>query len=237
MLSPIREFAARFRSHWRLLSVLLVGALALWGFLELADEVAEGEMQALDERLLLALRDADDPAEPVGPRWLEELMRDFTALGGVGVTTLITVFAAGLLWLQDKRRVATLLLVAVVGGTLLGLLLKSGFDRPRPDLVPHGSHVYTRSFPSGHSMTAAVVYLTLGATVAAAQRGRRLRWFVMGSAVLVTVAVGMSRVYLGVHWPTDVLAGWAIGVAWAIVSWLAVTTLARGWGERGDGAP
>ena len=124
--------------------------------------------------------------------------------------------------LQVRRRLA-----AVGGGIVLSSLLKAGFERPRPELVPHGSLVYTASFPSGHSMMAAVVYLTLGALLARAQPRRRLKVYLLALAVLVTVAVGISRVYLGVHWPTDVLAGWTIGGAWALLWWAVALGLQR----------
>ena len=109
----------------------------------------------------------------------------------------------------------------------LSTLLKIGFDRPRPDLVPHEAIVYTASFPSGHAMLAAVVYLTLGALLARVQPRRLLKLYLLGLAILLTVAVGASRVYLGVHWPTDVVAGWAVGAAWALLCWAAALWLQR----------
>ena len=146
--------------------------------------------------------------------------------GGVGVLTLLTLAVCGFLLMQGRRRATALVLASVVGGVVLSSLLKLGFDRPRPDLVPHGSLVYTASFPSGHAMMAAVVYLTLGALLARVQSERRLQVYLLALAVLTTVAVGISRVYLGVHWPSDVLAGWTAGAAWALACWLAA-----GWIE------
>jgi hypothetical protein len=131
--------------EWPLLLALLAPAAAAWAFLELADEVGEGSTEALDERLLLSLRSAVDPADPLGPPWLQEMMRDFTALGGVGVLTLITLAAAGYLLIVRKWRAALAVLVAVGGGILISQLIKAGIDRPRPDLVPHGSYVSTAS--------------------------------------------------------------------------------------------
>lgn len=209
---------------WTLATLLLVAA-CLWAFIGLADEVAEGETHDFDTRLLLALRNPADPADPLGPGWVEELGRDMTALGSFGVLALVTLAVAGFLWLQGNRRSMWLMLVAVGGGQALSSLAKHGFDRPRPDLVPHGTLVYTTSFPSGHSMMAAVTYLTLATLVARVQPTRALKAYVLGLAVLVTVAVGVSRVYLGVHWPTDVLAGWTAGAAWALGCWLAATWL------------
>jgi undecaprenyl-diphosphatase len=214
-----REFAV--------LAALALAAAALWGFAELAGDVLEGDTRAFDERILLALRSAGDRSDPLGPGWLEELMRDVTALGSTGVLTFITLAVAGFLALDRKTHAAAFVVVAVGGGMLLSTLLKMGFDRPRPDLVPHGAVVYTASFPSGHSMLAAVTYLTLGALLARVQPRLVLKLYLLGLAVLLTVAVGASRVYLGVHWPTDVLAGWAVGAAWALSCWAAALWLQR----------
>ena len=150
-----------------------------------------------------------------------------TALGGIGVLTFLTLAAAGYLWLSGKRRSMLLLLVSVGGGQLLSTLFKRGFERPRPDLVPHEALVYTASFPSGHAMMAAVTYLTLAAMLARVQPSRVLKVYILALAMIVTVAVGVSRVYLGVHWPTDVLAGWTAGAAWALVCWTLASRLAQ----------
>lgn len=203
----------------------MILGLGIFAFIGIADEVLEGDTLRLDRWLLLALRAPGDPGDPLGPAWLEEMFRDFTALGGFGVLSLLTLASAGYLWLQGLRRIALFVLLAIGGGLLLTLALKSGFDRPRPDLVSHGSMVYTSSFPSGHSMLSAVVYLTGGALLAVVHTARRVRIFLIGCAVLATLLVGVSRVYLGVHWPSDVLAGWAAGAAWAAACWLVVQWL------------
>ena len=223
-LAPLGRWARR---EVALLAVLALASGALWGFAELADEVLEGETHAFDETILLALRSPTDRSDPLGPRWLEETMRDVTALGGIGVLAFITLAVAGFLALQRKTHAALFVVLAVGGGQLLSTLLKVGFDRPRPDLVPHGAMVSTASFPSGHSMMAAITYLTLGALLARVQPRRRLKLYLLGLAMLLTVAVGVSRVYLGVHWPTDVLAGWALGAAWALLCWAAALWLQR----------
>lgn len=119
------------------------------------------------------------------------------------------------------------MLAAIIGGVVVSTLLKSLFDRPRPDLVPHLSHVYTSSFPSGHSMLSAIVYLTLGSLLAAVMPSRKLKVYVLAVAIIVTVVVGASRVYLGVHYPTDVLAGWLAGLVWALLCWLIARWLQR----------
>ncbi|MEX6504952.1 phosphatase PAP2 family protein [Jiella sp. M17.18] len=202
------------------LVVALITAAAVWAFVALAGEVVEGDTKAFDTTILLAFRNPADPSDPFGPPWLEELGRDMTALGGTGVMIMITVFVSLYLLFAGKRRSMWLVLAAIGSGFLMDRLLKMGFDRPRPDLVPHGSYVYTASFPSGHSMMSAIVYLTLATLTARVEPRRRVRAYLIVCACLLTVLVGISRVYLGVHWPSDVLAGWTAGGAWAFGWWL-----------------
>ncbi|MDX1631935.1 MAG: phosphatase PAP2 family protein [Thermoanaerobaculia bacterium] len=211
--------------YWLL--ALLVLALSAWIFVEVAGEVMEGGAQAMDRALLLALRSPTDLSDPLGPVWAEELMRDFTALGANGILILTTLLAAGALFLARKPHAAWALIVAVGLGLGASFLLKSAFDRPRPDLVPHGTLVRTRSFPSGHAMGSALTYLTLAALLARQTAELRLKLYFFAGALLLTILVGISRVYLGVHWPTDILAGWTAGVFWAILSWTAVRSLQR----------
>lgn len=211
------------RKAFREWSVLAVAALLLasvWAFFELADEVQEGDTRRFDEAVLLWMRSPVDLTDPIGPGWVEEIGRDFTALGGIAVLVMIVLAASGYLALRRKYRAALWLMLATGTGIALSTLLKMGYDRPRPDLVPHGSIVYTKSFPSGHSLMAAVVYLTIGALLARIQPRRRLKVYILTLAILLTLLVGLSRIYLGVHWPTDVLAGWSIGAAWALMFWL-----------------
>jgi undecaprenyl-diphosphatase len=198
-----------------------------WGFMELADDVREGDTHDLDSSLLLALRNPADLADPVGPGWLEEAARDITGLGGYAILAIITWVTWAYLMMAGKRGAALLVLVSIIGGTLLSNGLKIGFERPRPDLVPHAAQVYTASFPSGHAMLSAVTYLTLGALLARVEKSRRARAFVMALAVAITLLVGASRVYLGVHWPSDVLAGWSVGAAWASLCWFVALQLQR----------
>jgi undecaprenyl-diphosphatase len=206
--------------------VILVG---IWIFIELADEVLEGGTLAFDRAMLLKMRNPCDPSDPLGPKWVEELFRDFTALGSAGVLTLVTLAAAGFLAMERRLSSVILLLVAVGGGVLLVSLLKLGFDRPRPDLVAHGAYVQMSSFPSGHSKLSAVAYLTLGGLLTRMHPRPWVRIYLLFLAMLLTFLVGISRVYLGVHWPTDVLAGWTAGAAWALLCWLMA-----GWLQRRD---
>lgn len=209
-----------------LIGFLLI-ALSLWAFVEIVGEVNDGDSQAFDRAILTALRTPGDLADPLGPVWLEQSVRDLTALGSSTILTLITVAVVGFLLLESKPRTIGFLLVAIVGGLVLSLLLKEVFDRPRPDFLPHGQEVYTKSFPSGHSMNAAVVYLTLASILARAQRARAVKVYVLISAIVITVLVGFSRLYLGVHWPTDVLAGWIAGAAWAAFCYLFIHHMQR----------
>jgi undecaprenyl-diphosphatase len=220
-----------------LLVGLLLAALGLWTFLEVADEVAEGDTHAFDTRVLLALRTPGDPNDPIGPLAFEEVVRDVTALGGTFWLGFLTLAVAGFLVLDGKRRGALFVVTSVLTGLALSSLLKVGFDRPRPDLVAHGAHVLTKSFPSGHAMGSAVVYLTLGALLSRLTPRWRTRAYVLVLAMLLTVLVGLSRVYLGVHWPTDVLAGWSAGATWALFCWtLALRLQRRGRIEADGGA-
>ena len=211
------------------IACFLAIALLMLGFVEITDEVTEGEGEVrwFDEGLLYALR-TSDPADPIGPRWLEETVAELTALGGFGVLALVTLLAIGFLLMQKKWIGALMLLVATLGGTAISEGFKVGFSRPRPDLVAHAVDVTSMSFPSGHAMLSAVTYLTLGAMLARTQTQQRVRAYILGAAVLLTLIIGASRVYLGVHWPTDVLAGWCLGAAWALMCWFAATLLTRG---------
>jgi len=221
-----RGMSVIYPERW-VFALIALGAAALWGFIELADEVLEGETASLDETILLMLRSPLDATDPLGPAWLEEMMRDFTGLGGVGFLTLLTVAVIGFLLVAKKPKAALAVAIAIGGGILISTLLKAGFDRPRPDLVPHGSLVYTSSFPSGHSMMSATVSLTLGAMLARVMPKKRLRAYILVVSILITLLVGVSRVYLGVHWPTDVLAGWLVGAAWALLCGAMMLRLQR----------
>ena len=143
------------RHEFVALLLVLVATAGTWLFASIADRAVADEANSFDRGVLLSMRNPDDHTDPIGPAWVEELGRDFTALGGTGVLTLIALATVGFLLLQGKPRVVLLVVVAVVGGLILSSVLKHLFDRPRPDLVPHGSSVYPASFPSGHSMMSA----------------------------------------------------------------------------------
>jgi undecaprenyl-diphosphatase len=210
---------------------VMLGSLCVvastWGFVVLASEVAEGRTKTFDDRLLLALRVPGDPARPIGPDWLSETARDMTALGSTLVLMLATLGVAGFLALDRRYAAMAFVLGAVFSGWGLSVLLKAAFERPRPDLVPHLMRVYFSSFPSGHSMMSAVVYGTLGSLLSSLVTLRRLKFYFLALAAMMSGIVGVSRVYLGVHYPTDVLAGWSAGLAWATLCWLASRRLKR----------
>ena len=190
--------------------------VGLWGFAELADAVDEQATQQFDEAILKALREPGKPDELIGPPWFEQSLRDITALGGETVLTILTVIVCLFLSLSGRHRLSLFTAFAVVGGTVLTFALKDVFDRPRPQLVPHILvSVSSGSFPSGHAMASAIVYLTLGTMIAEVVPTWRLKAYVLGVAVVLTLVIGSTRVFLGVHYPTDVLAGWAAGFAWA----------------------
>jgi len=215
---------------YQLTTLILVGLLAagLWAFAELADEMLEGETHALDRAILLSMRKATDPSDPLGPPWFEEAMRDITAFGSIAWLSFVTLATLGYLALRQRTRELCFVATAMAGGWILSTTLKWIFSRPRPELVPHGARVYSASFPSGHSLMAAVTYLTLAALLARVQAERRLKAYLLLLGIVLTLLTGISRVYLGVHWPTDVLAGWVIGASWAILCWLVARWLERG---------
>jgi undecaprenyl-diphosphatase len=203
------------------LSAALIVVIGAWAFVQLADEVREGETRHFDTRVMSFV------AEHRGPRWLQESGRDITAMGSITVLSLVTLAVAGYFLLAGKRGSMLLILGATIGGLLIGSAIKALVDRARPDLFAHGDQVYTSSFPSGHSMMSAVVYLTLGALLTRLVQSRILKLYFLLLALAGTVFVGISRIYMGVHWPTDVLAGWTAGLVWALICWLVARALQR----------
>lgn len=212
------------------LVLLIVGVavlILLVGFMRLASEVLEGETLRFDKQILASLRDPTDLSRPIGPRWLLNGALDITALGSATVLGLAVFAVTGFLVLQGMWRMGTFVFVACSGGWFINHALKQLFQRPRPDVVPHLREVMTMSFPSGHALTSAVVYLTLGALLMRVAKRRLTKWYCMGIAMMATFLVGASRVYLGVHYPTDVLAGWLVGLSWALLCWLVERSLER----------
>ena len=208
----------------RELSWLFVGlgaCVLLFVFVRLAGEVTEGETQAFDIRIIKALRSPTDPSKPVGPEWIENALLDLTSIGGSTVLGLVVLSVVGFLLLQTRYWTALVVMMTAISGEVVNTAMKAAFNRPRPSIVPQLRTVFSTSFPSGHAMESAIVYLTLGAILMRVAESRLTKAYIMGIAMLLTMLVGVSRVYLGVHYPTDVIGGWIIGFVWASICWLA----------------
>lgn len=211
-------------AHQRLLlGAAFVAALLLGAFGLIADEMLEGETAGFDRAVTRLLGGG---ATPWGPAWLQEAGRDVTALGSLTVLGLIAIFAVVFLALNRQRHAALFVAFSVVSGALLASLFKLAIDRTRPD-IESAVRVFTSSFPSGHATVSAVVFLTLGTLMAHVTVDRRLAAFFLTTAIVLTILVGLSRIYLGVHYPTDVVAGWALGTAWALLCWVGANIRGR----------
>lgn len=198
---------------------LWLAAIALLVFLATAAAVASGLTHGFDEAVLLALRNPADLAQPLGPGWLQETGRDVTGLGSNGVAGALVLAAAAVLALAGQRRSSLFLAAIFVGALLLQGGVKALVARPRPALVPQAARVFTTSFPSSHATVAAALAVAIAVLLARAPGGRRMHGAAAVLAAGFAAAVGLSRLYLGVHWPTDVLAGWSLGAAWAALCW------------------
>jgi len=233
----VRPFKGPLEDRFRPDTTQLVWALTLVGllilcFVVLAVQVERGNTQAIDQSVFMAFHESD--GTPAGPRWAEEMGRDATALGGNTILILFTIAVFGFLAVHRRWQDAVIIAVSVVTGVIFSLFLKELFDRPRPELVPHLSHTVTSSFPSGHSMLAAVTYLTIGIMAAEMADNRRQAFYPLVVALILSVIVGLSRLHVGVHWPSDVLAGWIIGAAWALFSWSLIRAFQRSRALRGQ---
>ncbi len=206
----------------RILFVVAIVCAALWGVAHLGSEIGEGDTARFDRAVLLALRQTADPNLPVGPLWLRETARDITALGGFTVLTLVSLASVAVLLVYDRHRQALVFGTTAIVAQVAAEVIKHFVGRERPTFVTQYDMTSSSSFPSGHSMMAPAIYFTLAAIVAAGElRPGARRLLMAGSGVLV-VAIGVSRIYLGVHWPTDVVAGWTLGSAIALVAWVAL---------------
>jgi undecaprenyl-diphosphatase len=187
-------------------------------------EAAGGEPIGLDRKVMIALRSRGESSVPAGPRWLQEVARDITSLGSTVVLGIITLTVVTYLFVNHEKDTALLLLIAVGGGLGLNNLLKLLFARPRPEFQ-NSMRLYTTSFPSGHATMSAITYLTIASLLAPTQSSAMAAMCLVSLAVALTILVGLSRIFLGVHYPTDVVGGWCIGVAWAIACWLTMNWL------------
>lgn len=223
----LARVSRRERTELRVLLVALAVLAFAIGFVFVADNVTQGDTRDFDEQVVRALRRADDPARPIGPAWLRAGALDITALGSPTVLGLVVLAVTGYLLIHGLYRTGAFVFVASCGGWVLNWLLKQAFDRPRPDVVPHLREVMSSSFPSGHALTSAAVFLTLGTLLMRLAKGRIAKFYCIALAMLATLLVGSTRVYLGVHYPTDVLAGWLIGLSWALLCWMIERALER----------
>lgn len=210
------------------LSALLVLMIGVLAFIEIADDMSEADGQRFDQAVLAMMRPvADDPGRPWGPWWLHEAAADITSLGGISVLGLFALIAIGFLVMQRKRLSALLLIVGLAGGVVLSEGLKAVFERERPPLEYQTVETLNASFPSGHALLSTVFYLTLGVMLTRAFSQRRLKAYALGVGVTVALLVGVTRIYLGAHWTTDVVAGWCVGAAWAMALWLVAYAAQR----------
>ena len=221
------------RAEIAALAALLVVALGVMTFIEVADDMTEADGRAVDQAVLHWLQPV--AGEPRGPWWLHEAAADLTSLGGISVLTLFALVAFAFLLIQRKRLSAALLAVGLAGGVALSEGLKALFERERPPAAYQAVETLNASFPSGHALLSTVFYLTLGVMLTRAFPRRRLKAFVLGVAMLIAGLVGLTRVYLGAHWASDVIAGWCAGAAWAMALWLVAWAVQRRQARRAGG--
>lgn len=189
-------------------------------FVALAVAVAtgEGQVELADEAIFAWLRSG----APSGIPWFTEAVRDVSSLGSLSILIGTSLIAFAYLALLGRWWAAFHVFIAAAGGIALGMGLKIPFDRARPDLLLHESQVFTRSFPSAHATASAAVFLTLAALVARERNSAAQRGYILAVIAMIVILIGISRIYLGVHWPSDVAAGWALGSAWACGCWLVL---------------
>ena len=227
-LVTLRNFVRDYSSREiKILVNLFVLVTALLVFTFVAKEVSSGDTQEFDELVLNYLREDGTITSPIGPTWFIGLMTDITALGGATIIFMITAAVVFYLLIQKRYEFMWLIMIATIGGALLSFGLKELFARERPPLIFHLLTVKSMSFPSGHAMMSSVVYLTQGALLAKVQSNKNLRVYILLVAIMLVFLIGLSRIYLGVHYPTDVLAGWSVGLAWASLCWLTAKYLQR----------
>lgn len=209
----------------KLLFIFLSVAAGLFIFISIANEVVEGETQHFDNYILKSLRESNNVSRPVFPDWVTTAMKDITSLGSSTIIVLFTIIVTGYLLLQKKFYWLWLVLIATIGGALLVWGLKEFIGRTRPTVVTHLLEEKSLSFPSGHSMMSAIVYLTQATLLSKIEKNRRAKIYIISVALVLTLLIGISRIYIGVHYPTDVFAGWVAGISWALLCWYVASIL------------
>ncbi len=209
----VRWLAAHVRNAYTTFGLLILGGLTIaifltYGFAKIAAKVVTGKTTGFDNASMRFMGEHQVP-------WIGNMMVEVTMLGTGVVVAMIIAVSALFLWLYDFRNSATLLLVTTLGGMLLNSVLKVGFDRPRPQFFEWGTHAMTSSFPSGHAMSAAIVYPTVAYLAARLQKTHLARISTMLAAALLVVLIGLSRFYLVVHYASDLIAGVVVGLAWS----------------------
>jgi undecaprenyl-diphosphatase len=217
-LAWFTQIARRHRAESRVLVYFLAAVVSLFTLGKAASEIMEGDTLSVDRAILMALRRPGQPDTPIGPEWLHRAMVDLTALGGVTVLTLITALVTIYLLVARKPAIALFTASAVALGATASSLLKMFFIRTRPDVVEHLVGTNSSSFPSAHAMNSAIVYLTLAVLLSRAHTSQLVRLYLISVGIGLTLLIGFTRIYLGVHWPSDVAAGWAVGGLWAVGS-------------------
>ncbi len=217
MMKNLRRSEVKYEPRLLIAAGAIAGAMLLIGVL--GDSISDGARFAFDSTVLLWARGGAMHGSPIGPAWFKAAMIDITAVGGVTVLVLVVTLVSGFLVLKRRWFTLGLLLGGTVSGSLTVSLIKNLVGRPRPEITDHLVQVSSLSFPSGHAANSAIVYLTMAALIDQIVEGSGARLYVIGSAASLVILIGFSRVYLGVHWPSDVLAGWVFGTLWAIAWW------------------
>jgi undecaprenyl-diphosphatase len=231
---PFQHLTRLERHEISWLLIALAGSILLFAFVKLASEVMEGETLAFDTKILRALRNPADPARLIGPPWLQGALLDLTSLGSPVILGLVVLAVVGFLLLQTRYRTSLFVFLTSTSAWFVNYALKSSFERTRPSAVPHLRDVASPSFPSGHALTSAVVYLTLGAVLMHVSKGRLTKIYCLATAMMLTLLAGISRVGLGVHYPTDVIAGWIVGLFWASLCWGVAQVIERRTGMKAE---
>ena len=224
MKTRLTEFITR---ESILLAVLVLMGTTGWIFHDIQDDIRSGTPSDLDERILLLFRVPGSPEVLRGPGWIENAVRDLTSLGGRAVLTLVTLAVSGFFLLRRQFRPLIFLWIVVISGTVLMGELKTFYARPRPGLSLRLAGESSLSFPSGHAMMSTMIYMTLAVMVAEFQKSGRLRVYIVGFAAFLATLIGLTRVILGMHYPSDVVAGWTVGLCWALFCWLVAHWLKR----------